>query len=70
MAGRRPAARTFCPPGRLNNGDSVDRCSLGVVFVRKIIHHHANNIAPGRVVDMVAPSSVSRVTSRARLRNC
>jgi hypothetical protein len=70
MAGGRPAARRFSPLCRLNNGDSVDRCSLGVVFVRKIIHQHATNIAPGRVVAMVAPSSVSRVTGRARLRNC
>ena len=70
MVGRRPAARSFGPLCRLNNGDSVDRCSLGVVFVRKIIHHHAINIAPGRVVGMAAPPSVSRLTGRARLRYC
>ena len=67
MAGRRPAAQRFGPLCRLNNGDSVDRCSLGVVFVRKIIHRHATNIAPGRAVDMVAPSSVLRDTGRERL---
>ena len=67
MAGRRPAARGFGPLCRLNNGDSVDRCSLGVVFVCKIIHQHATQGAPRGAVDMVAPSSVLRDTGRERL---
>ena len=61
MAGSTAGGAKVRPPCRLNNGDSVDRCSLGVVFVRKIIHRHATNIVRGRVVDMVAPPS---------LRNC